>query len=128
RAFVLVGIFALPLLLGSSGAGAALPKAPDLSSRAAIVSYLQSINVDPATVTWQEGLLNYAGPSCPGVGWNCTTSTRVVQIAAPGGENKVECEAKPDGTADNPPGTQSCTIMQTGLPEHNHAKCEEKSN
>ena len=47
RAFALVGVLAVPLLLlGSSGAGAALPKAPDLSSKAAIVEYLQSIGVD----------------------------------------------------------------------------------
>ena len=49
RAFVLVGILALPLLLGSSSVGAALPKAPDLSTKAAIVAYLQSINVDPSS-------------------------------------------------------------------------------
>src|SRR5437867_536341 len=112
RAFALVGVLAVPLLLGSSGAGAGLPKAPDLSSRAAITKYLQSIGVDPATVTWQEGLLNYAGPNCPGIGWNCTTSTNVVQMAAPGGENRTECKGKPEDTTTITQGDQTCIVTQ----------------
>src|SRR5438067_1843033 len=129
RAFVLVGILVLPLLLGSSSVGAALPKAPDLSTKAAIVAYLQSINVDPATVTWQEGLLNYAGPSCPGAAWNCTTSTHVVQIAAPGGENRTECKGKPEDTTTVTQGDQTCEITQTAPAKgENHATCDERSS
>jgi hypothetical protein len=41
----------------------------------------------------QRGALNYAGPSCPGTGWTCTTATKVVQVAQPGGQNQVACGA-----------------------------------
>src|SRR5207302_3812550 len=42
----------------------------------------------------QVGMNNYAGPaaSCPGIGWNCTTALRVVQLAFPGGQNSMECD------------------------------------
>ena len=67
------GLIAAIFVLAGGANGAAATSQPDLSSRAAIASYLQSIGVDPATVTWQQGLNNYAGPSCPGVGWTCTS-------------------------------------------------------
>jgi hypothetical protein len=67
-------------------------RGPDLSSRAAIESYLNSIGVDPSEAVWQEGLRNYAGASCPGVGWNCVPAdVPVVQIAAPLGTNVFSC-------------------------------------
>jgi hypothetical protein len=130
QVFALVGVLAVALLTpASGGAGSALPKAPDLSSPAAIVKYLQSIGVDPATVTWQQGLLNYAGPSCPGVGWNCTTSTRVVQITTAGGENRTECKGKPADSTTVTPGDQTCLVVQEApLKGANHAKCDEKSD
>ena len=65
---------------------------PDLSSVAAIESYLLSIGVDPGDAVWQEGLQNYAGPSCPGVGWNCVAANApIVQIADPDGTNLFKC-------------------------------------
>jgi hypothetical protein len=57
------------------------------------VSYLTSLGIDPAGVVIQRGVLNYAGPSCPGTGWTCTTATKVVQVAQPGGQNQVACGA-----------------------------------
>src|SRR5688572_1468243 len=65
---------------------------PDLSSPAAIESYLESIGVDPSEAVWQQGLRNYAGPSCPGVGWTCVAADApIVQIALSGGANVFEC-------------------------------------
>jgi hypothetical protein len=63
----------------------------DLSTDQAVSAYLQSIGVDPATVVIQRGAKNYAGPFCPGTGWNCTTSTSVVQVAPSGGQNQFDC-------------------------------------
>jgi uncharacterized repeat protein (TIGR01451 family) len=79
--------------------------------------------VGPAFVK-QLGKRNYAGPNCPGVSWNCTTSTRVLQAAAPGGQNVAECVgpgAVPGGTLANP----TCSITQTG--SSNVAKCTQKN-
>src|SRR5207253_1561076 len=62
-----------------------------------------------------------AGPNCPGRGWNCTRSTRVLQIATDGGQNVVQCYG---GTA-GPPGSGSCVIDQHGT--FNTAACVERS-
>ena len=71
----------------------------------------------------QHGKRNYAGPNCPGKGWNCTTSTRVLQAAAPGGQNVAECSGN-GGTI--VPGAGTCQITQTGT--SNIAKCTQKSS
>jgi hypothetical protein len=64
----------------------------DLSSDAAIVQYLRSIGVDLVDVVWQRGFRNYAGPNCPGPGWNCVRANRpVVQITTPLGTNQYHC-------------------------------------
>jgi hypothetical protein len=79
------------LLVGTASAATA-DVVPDLSSRAAIEQYLVSIGVDPADAVWQTGLKNYAGPSCPGLGWNCVRANApIVQIAAPLGTNLFSC-------------------------------------
>ena len=90
---VLFATIAAVVAAGStaSAAGERSARAPDLSSRAAIDRYLASTGVSPGSVVHQSGLRNYAGPSCPGAGWTCTRSTRVAQIALPGGVNRVEC-------------------------------------
>ena len=79
----------------------------------------------------QVGLRNYAGPNCPGKGWNCTTATRVLQIATVGGSNSaacttilIPCSITQSGTTNTarctqssgavPTVTESCTINQTG--------------
>lgn len=64
---------------------------PDLSTPEAAKTYLISQGFDPSKFIFQVGLKNYAGPSCPGLGWNCTTANLVVQIASAGGENYAEC-------------------------------------
>jgi hypothetical protein len=75
------------------------------------------------SVVKQVGLRNYAGPNCPGAGWNCTTSTRVLQIAAADGQNKVECSATPVISG----ASQSCTITQVGG-SSNTARCVMRSS
>src|SRR5215213_11450822 len=92
------GRIVLPVLLAvavalraSAGAGASGQGVQriDLSSRAAINTYLRSIGVDPSGVVVQRGARVYAGANCPGKGWTCTRATRVLQLAT--AQNKFEC-------------------------------------
>jgi hypothetical protein len=79
------------VLVTGAGAGtrpAAPSKALDLSSLSKIKTYLRSIGVNPRSVVIQRAKRNYARPNCPGSGWNCTTSTRVLKV---GGQNTAEC-------------------------------------
>jgi hypothetical protein len=71
----------------------------------------------------QVGTRNYAGPNCPGAGWNCTTSTRVLQVATDGGQNVAQCT---DGTPVAAADSQSCVISQSGT--NNTARCIEHMN
>jgi hypothetical protein len=131
---VLAVLAAALTLGGGAGAGTASqpPKKIDLSSPAAIDAYLRSIGVDPATVVKQDGLKNYAGPSCPGAGWTCTTSTRVVQVSHEGpgsegeGENEAQCRPAADVVPNPYPDPNTCVIVQGGT--KNHAKCKEQSS
>jgi len=92
-AFV-AAIAAAAMSIGSAGAGTGTSaQTVDLSTDQAVVSYLTSLGINPAGVVIQRGSLNYAGPSCPGAAWTCTTSTKVVQVAQPGGQNQVACGA-----------------------------------
>jgi hypothetical protein len=104
---------ATALLVGTASAAGADPL-PDLSTRAAIEQYLVSIGVDPATAVWQTGLKNYAGPGCPGVGWNCVRANApIVQIAAPLGTNLFRCSGV------------DCVAVQVALKGGNNgAACE----
>jgi hypothetical protein len=127
-------IAGLAMAMVVPSAGTAAPRLPkvDLSTNAAVQNYLRSVGIDPATVVIQRGLNNYAGPNCPGLGWNCTTSTRAVQVAAAGGQNKFTCDpAFGDpapfplpGTVTNP-STNTCVIVQdaTLTGAQNHARC-----
>jgi hypothetical protein len=67
-----------------------------------------------ADVVVQRGEWNYAGPSCPGAGWTCTTAPRVVQL---GSINVSECTP---GEIEDP--GQTCEIEQFG-PGDNTAVC-----
>jgi hypothetical protein len=75
---------------------------PDLSTPEAAKAYLVSQGFDPSKFIFQVGLKNYAGPSCPGLGWNCTGANLVVQIATAGGENYAACAE----------GVRQCVIVQ----------------
>jgi hypothetical protein len=83
---IMGALCAVAVLTGSVGAGAArtpTKHAIDLSTNAAVKQYLRSLGISPRGVVIQRGARNYAGPQCPGKGWNCTRSQRVVQIATP---------------------------------------------
>ena len=76
----------------------------DVSTRASVVRYLRSIHVNPAGVVIQRGSRNYAGASCPGTDWNCTTTAHpVVQVASAGGRNTFVCS------------TASCAAVQVSV-------------
>jgi hypothetical protein len=98
------------ILGGASGvvaqAAGGASAGPDLSTLEAAKAYLVSQGFDPSKFIFQVGLKNYAGPSCPGLGWNCTTANLVVQIAAPGGTNWADCA----------PDAQQCVIVQGTQP------------
>jgi hypothetical protein len=87
----------------------------------AIPQHVTTAHLGPGVVR-QIGARNYAGPNCPGAGWNCTTSTRVLQIATAGGSNIAQCT---NGIVDTSAG-QKCTIEQHGT--NNAAKCVERVN
>jgi hypothetical protein len=96
-AALVAAIAAAAMSIGSAGAGTGTSaQTVDLSTDQAVVSYLTSLGIDPAGVVIQRGASNYAGPSCPGAGWTCTTSTKVVQVGQPGGQNVVACGAGAD--------------------------------
>ena len=123
--------------LGSAGKAssaavgrAALLKTANLGTRTGAMRYLRAIGLNPRHVVIQRGIRNYAGASCPGAGWSCTSTAHpVVQIAAAGGKNAFRCAtsscaviqlagaaSKPNsGTCIKTNGlTQSCSITQTG--------------
>jgi uncharacterized repeat protein (TIGR01451 family) len=76
-----------------------------------------------ASLVRQVGLRNYAGPNCPGRGWNCTTATRVLQVATAGGTNVGVCTG---GRVFVVGHNQSCSITQVGGVS-NTARCTEQS-
>jgi hypothetical protein len=93
-AALVAAVFVAATLVSTAGAGTGVSTPTvDLSTNQAVTNYLTSLGIDPTGVVIQRGALNYAGPSCPGTGWTCTTSTKVVQVAQPGGQNQVACGA-----------------------------------
>jgi hypothetical protein len=77
------------LTIATTTAASATP--PGLSSISAINTYLADNGITNAF--WQTGLKNYAGPSCPGAGWNChAANVPIVQFASlPGSTNLFLC-------------------------------------
>jgi hypothetical protein len=112
------------------------------AARIAAEQQLISRGIDPGSAVFQVGARNYAGPNCPGSGWNCTTAATVVQIATSavhtsadnvdqcsdlactivqtnvtGGENQARCVQ----FVTDSPATQSCSISQTNTTNRNKA-------
>jgi uncharacterized repeat protein (TIGR01451 family) len=111
-AMVAVGALAL------AGAGSAA------QTKSGGLATLRAANTQvAATVVRQVGLRNYAGPNCPGRGWNCTTSTSVRQIATAGGTNVGVCSG---GSVVVTGPSQACSITQSG--STNTARCTEQSS
>ena len=97
-------VLALATALTFATVSAAGATPPDLSTPAAINAYLVSIGVNPADAVWQETHKNYAGPGCPGAGWNCVPATTpIVQVADAGGTNLFAC------------GGLDCVVVQVAL-------------
>jgi hypothetical protein len=86
----------------------------DLSSLPKIEAYLNSIGIDLGSVVVQQGHLNYAGPNCPGAGWNCTTANKVVQLgsATQPSTNVVDCTPAVSVTL---LGLDECVIIQSSV-------------
>jgi hypothetical protein len=128
---LLAGVVSALLIAGGAAAGTHPPKI-DLSSMSAIDTLLRAKGIDPATVVKQVGLNNYAGPQCPGPGWNCTTATKVVQISTEGpdqghkGDNRFVCNPVSDQLSATDAATNMCFIMQGG--QNNHATCNESAS
>jgi hypothetical protein len=101
-------------------AGASSAAGPRASHQPAAKNIVRALG---AGVVRQVGLRNYAGPNCPGAGWNCTNATRVLQIAAADGQNRAECSA-PGPVVSG--ASQSCTISQLGGTS-NTARCSMRS-
>jgi hypothetical protein len=108
RARVFLSLFAALIVATAlaSASGATTVKAAkvahiDVSTRAAVIHYLRSIHVNAKDVVIQRGGHNYAGPSCPGEGWSCTSTAHpVVQVAQAGGKNTFACR------------TSKCAVVQ----------------
>jgi hypothetical protein len=114
-----VGVVAL-MGPGSPATASGAGSGTDLSTWTGIEQYLRSVGIDPAQAVWQVGQLNYAGPNCPGLAWNCTTATDrpIVQIALNGGTNEVSCT----------PDERDCKAVQAGNSGNNMAHCTQNSN
>ena len=81
------------MLVSSAGAAPQSLKA-QLSTRAGANLYLVQLGLSPRGFVIQRGDHNYAGPKCPGAGWNCTTAKRVLQISdGANHSNQVTCTA-----------------------------------
>jgi hypothetical protein len=118
---------AMFVLAGAGGAANAAGTArADLSTNSGVAAYLRSQGVDSKGFVVQRGRLNYAGPNCPGRGWNCTRKTKVVQLSSSRhGENRHECG--PNGTLTTTNGTMKtirCVVVQNTTSGKNRAKCE----
>ena len=126
-------ITGITLLLGLGFVSRAVSTGVDLSTHRGVQTYLKSHGWDPGQFVIQRGLRNYAGPHCPGVGWSCTTSLKVVQVASvanvsecPKGDtcnitqgsatgttdNAFVCEQNDSGPQTSSAATQSCVITQ----------------
>jgi uncharacterized repeat protein (TIGR01451 family) len=114
------------VLAGSGNAANSTDLATSAGTVAKMHSYLRSIGIDPRNVVIQLGKRNYAGPRCPGKGWNCTNKTRVLQW---GTDNVVQCQ--PSGSVVqriNDNGNQKCVIVQNNPTARNVASCVERSD
>src|SRR6059058_2775299 len=96
--FSLVGaLLAAVALVSASGAATAKAQKVtriDVSTRADVIHYLRSIQVNARGAVIERGALNYAGAHCPGARWTCaSTRHTVVQIAKQGGQNRFVCKS-----------------------------------
>src|SRR5581483_6610510 len=87
-----VAVLGAAVMLVSSAGAAEQSLAAKLSTRTGANLYLVQHGLNPTGFVIQRGTHNYAGPKCPGAGWNCTTAKRVLQIADHAGQaNQADC-------------------------------------
>ena len=126
-----VGLGLVVIMLAITLVGGASAHVGSTADRAAAdpARYLVSLGLDPTGFIVQHGRRNYAGPHCPGKGWTCTKSKRVLQIATGGNSNSVTCTATGGSgskSASATSSTASCTIVQTSTTGANSATCTEQ--
>jgi hypothetical protein len=113
RALLLVGAVVLGVVMfGLPGAAKTSGETDQLVQKALTRMNAGGVSVEDVVV--QDGDRNYAGPDCPGSGWECTTARFVVQISA--GINESECESG-----------EPCVIVQESDGGTNVARCLQKS-
>jgi hypothetical protein len=121
-----VAVLGAAVMLVSSAGAAEQSLAAQLSTRTGATLYLVQHGLDPAGFVIQRGSHNYAGPKCPGAGWNCTTSTRVLQISNHAGRsNQADCSGT-SGVVTNT--ATDCEIVQSNNDGSNTATCEQESS
>jgi len=86
----------------------------ELLDAAAAEDYVETIGLETTSVVFQQGTFNYAGPSCPGLGWTCTSGSQPVVQLSDGGVNIFVGTADADG---------ECTIVQSNTTGDNEATC-----
>jgi Bacterial Ig-like domain (group 3) len=129
----LLALFLGLVLVGGASAGSGAQASPwaTLSHAGHEAQYLSSIGVNPKGFVVQRGHRNYAGPKCPGRGWTCTKSHRVLQLATAGGVNSVACTSSGGGgsvSSSSTSSAQTCTIVQVSTSGGNNATCTEQAS
>jgi hypothetical protein len=124
-----MSLMVLPAVLADPGGGPSASgvgrASMDLSGRAGTNGYLTSSGLAWSDAVVQRGLRNYAGPNCPGPGWNCTsTGAPVVQIATGNDPRNVFVCDPEDPSSD--PDSNMCVISQTNTTGTNEAVCIEE--
>jgi hypothetical protein len=83
----------------------------------------------------QRGVRNYAGPKCPGKGWNCTRARHVIQFAlAATSSSTFSCSpsygtpAGPYPPAPTAVSPDTCIVVQVNTTGVNNAKCIEQTS
>ncbi|MDQ6878939.1 MAG: hypothetical protein M3082_14860 [Candidatus Dormibacteraeota bacterium] len=125
--FAYVAILALTfaLLVPSTAVAAEKQISVDVAAaRVAAENLLMSRGINPGDAVFQVGARNYAGPNCPGSGWNCTSAAIVIQIATGGALSSVN---RVDGCDYMPNNLNPCTIMQDNAGGKNDARCVQRA-
>lgn len=108
------------VVLATSAAGGAGQAATTGLSLEAHQTF-RAAGIEPDRVLVQTGPLNYAGPSCPGSGWNCAPlGTPVYQTSTTSGGNVFDCSGTVDGV--------TCTVVQDSNGAPNEALCAVSSS
>jgi hypothetical protein len=139
RSLSLVGVLGVAAAILIATAGAARgPEKPHakfhFTSTATVLKYLKSHGVNTRGMVVQRGVRNYAGPKCPGKGWNCTRARHVIQFALAATSSTFSCSPSygtpagpfpPTPTAVSP---DTCIVVQVNTTGDNNAKCIEQTS